>query len=66
MRLHHCDAVTRIEVIDSLTGRVYTAGSYQTEVQLQDMGLTLKIFIDKMPYSQVFSGTDSTVKRNAK
>ena len=51
--LTNCDKVTRIEVIDS-KGRRFVTGSYKTTVQLQDMGLTLKIFINERPYKELF------------
>lgn len=51
--LTSCDKVTRIEIIDS-TGRRFLTGSYKTTVQLQDMGLTLKIFINERPYKELF------------
>ncbi len=53
MTLDEFNRVTRVEVIDQ-SGRVFTTGSYKTEVQLQDSGLTLKIFINACPYSDVF------------
>lgn len=52
-KLTECDNVTRVEIIES-TGRVYTTGSYKTEVQLQENGLTLKIFIRERPYGDLF------------
>ena len=58
MKLINCDKVTRVEIIDS-TGRVYTTGSYKTEVQLQDMGLTLKVFINARPYIDIFKKENS-------
>jgi hypothetical protein len=51
--LTSCDKVTRIEIIDT-TGRVFLTGSYKTTVQLQDMGLTLKIFINERPYLEIY------------
>lgn len=53
MKQPQFDQVTRVEIIDQ-TGRVYTTGSYKTEVSLQDMGLTLKVFINARPYRDVF------------
>lgn len=53
MILEECHQVTRVEVIDQ-SGRVYTTGSYKTEVQLQDGGLTLKVFINPRSYVDVF------------
>lgn len=56
--LEECRKVTRVEVIDSHLGRVYVTGSYDTVVQLQDDGITLKVFIDGRPYSSVYTGKD--------
>lgn len=56
MKLSECDKVTRVEIIDE-NGRVYLTGSYKTEVQLQDMGLTLKVFIKKREYADVLKGS---------
>jgi hypothetical protein len=53
VKLSECDNVTRVEIIDG-SGRAYTTGSYKTEVYLQDMGLTLKIFIDALPYRAIY------------
>jgi hypothetical protein len=52
--LTSCDKVTRVEIIDS-TGRIFLTGSYKTTVHLQDMGLTLKIFINERPYHELFA-----------
>ena len=58
MKLDDCDKVTRVEVIDR-TGRVFVSGSYKTEAQIQDNGLTLKVFIDARPYSGVLQKEQS-------
>lgn len=52
--LKSCNKVTRVEIIDE-TGRVYVTGSYKTKVQLQDLGLTLKVFVESRSYSEVLS-----------
>ncbi len=54
MKLKGVDKVTRVEVIGK-NGRIFTTGSYKTEVQLQDMGLTLKIFIQERPYAEIYN-----------
>lgn len=51
--LTNCDKVTRIEIIDT-KGRLFVTGSYKTTVQLQDMGLTLKVFINERPYKELY------------
>ena len=56
--LDECKNVTRIEVIDT-TGRLYTIGSYLTEVQLQDEGRTLKVFVSSFPYVDIFKKDNS-------
>ena len=58
MKLTDFNKVTRVEVIDQ-TGRVFTSGSYKTEVSLQDLGLTLKIFINARPYKDIFKKENS-------
>lgn len=55
MDIEECNNITRIEIIDE-SGRVYTTGSFKTEVSMQDDGKTIKIFITVRPYMDIYKG----------
>lgn len=53
--LTNCNKVIRIEIINT-AGKREIITSYNTTVQLQDMGLTLKIFINDRPFTEAANG----------
>lgn len=59
--------ITRLEVIDSQTGRKYTGNSLETvEYSLQDDGRTLKLFVATKPinYSEMLDALSIIHKKS--